>query len=95
MLYSVSRSPYQCDLASLLRLVTPQDDILFLQDGVVALVKKGAIYNLMLSQLKNLFVLENDLVARGLRYQISDHVEVINYHAFVDLTTKHRQYLAW
>jgi len=95
MLYSISRSPYQCDLVYLLRLVTPQDDIVFLQDGVVALIKKGIVYNLMLSQLKNLFVLEDDLLARGLRYQVTDNIRVINYNAFVELTTKHRQYLAW
>ncbi|WP_407079439.1 sulfurtransferase complex subunit TusB [Candidatus Regiella insecticola] len=95
MLYTVSRSPYQSDLSYLLALVTPKDDILFLQDGVTAVIKDSEIFNNLLSQSKNLFVLKDDLSARGLNEKISEIVTVIDYAGFVDLTVKHHQHFAW
>ncbi|WP_367680723.1 DsrH/TusB family sulfur metabolism protein [Candidatus Fukatsuia anoeciicola] len=51
--------------------------------------KKNIVYKLILSQLKNLFVLEDDLVIQDLHYQITDYIKVINYNTFINLTIKH------
>nr|CBX72034.1 protein tusB [Yersinia enterocolitica W22703] len=48
MLFTVSHSPYHCDLSALLRLVTSEDAILFLQDGVMAVLKNSESLNLLL-----------------------------------------------
>lgn len=95
MIYTVSRSPYQRDLYYLMELVTPKDDILFLQDGVTAVIQDSIIFNNLLSQSKNLFVLTNDLSARGLTKKISDIVTLIDYSGFVELTVKHHNHFAW
>ncbi|CNI39575.1 sulfur transfer complex subunit TusB [Yersinia massiliensis] len=95
MLYTVSHSPYRCDLSALLRLVTSEDDILFLQDGVMAVLKNSDSLKLLLSQSTSFFVLEDDIIARGLAGQISDSATLISYTHFVDLTLKHQQQLAW
>ncbi|CNE21838.1 sulfurtransferase complex subunit TusB [Yersinia nurmii] len=95
MLYTVSRSPFQCDLSALLRLTSDEDAILFLQDGVLATLKDADVLNILLNNSASLFVLENDLAARGLVGQNSDKIPAISYNHFVDLTTKHRQHLAW
>lgn len=65
MLYTVSRSPFQCDLSALLRLTTVGDDILFLQDGVLATLRGSDVLNILLNNSASLFVLENDLAARS------------------------------
>ncbi|MEY4476080.1 MAG: sulfurtransferase complex subunit TusB [Pseudomonadota bacterium] len=95
MLFTVSHSPYHCDLSALLRLATPKDEILFLQDGVMAVLKNSESLNLLLNNPASLFVLEDDVFARGLLGQISDNVMLIGYTDFVDLTLKHQQQLAW
>ncbi|ATM94139.1 sulfur transfer complex subunit TusB [Yersinia frederiksenii] len=95
MLYTVSHSPYHCDLSALLRLATSEDEILFLQDGVMSVLKNSESLKLLLNNPASLFVLEDDVTARGLSGQISDNVSLIGYTHFVDLTLKHQQQLAW
>ncbi|MGE5003618.1 sulfurtransferase complex subunit TusB [Yersinia enterocolitica] len=95
MLFTVSHSPYHCDLSALLRLVTSEDAILFLQDGVMAVLKNSESLNLLLNNPASLFVLEDDVIARGLCGQISDSAMLIGYTHFADLTLKHQQQLAW
>jgi tRNA 2-thiouridine synthesizing protein B len=95
MLYTVSHSPYHCDLSLLLRLATSEDEILFLQDGVMAVLKDSENLKLLLNNSASLFVLEDDVIARGLSGQISDNATLIGYTHFVDLTLRHQQQLAW
>lgn len=95
MLYTVSASPYLCDLPALLRLVTVADAVLLFQDGVTAAVKGSEIVNILLNVKAPLFALWDDVEARGLSDRISDKIKVIDYSYFVELTVKHRQCLAW
>ncbi|MFI0488082.1 MAG: sulfurtransferase complex subunit TusB [Yersinia sp. (in: enterobacteria)] len=95
MLFTVSHSPYHCDLSALLRLATSEDEIIFLQDGVMAVLKNSESLNLLLNNPASLFVLQDDVIARGLVGQISDNVMLIGYTDFVDLTLKNQQQLAW
>lgn len=66
MLYTLMRSPCHSDMDSLLRLLTADDDLLLLQDGVLA----ALIGSRALAQLQNssasLFVLSEDVAARGI-----------------------------
>ncbi|WGO83429.1 sulfurtransferase complex subunit TusB [Arsenophonus apicola] len=101
MLYTISTSPYYSDFNSLINLLTEQDEVLLLQDGVlighkIALGKKDNHY---LIQLKDkgihVFALQDDVEARGLMPYISSYVRQISYVDFVQLTVKHPQYFAW
>lgn len=93
MLYSLSRSPYSVDLFALLDVISKDDDLLFIQDGVIALLQESDF--LKFNKLTSLFVLEEDLIARGLESLISERAKRINYQDFVHLTAKHKQYIAW
>ncbi len=95
MLYTLSRSPHTSDLASLLLTARAGDDLLLLQDGVIAgLAGTPALEKLLAAPL-GLYALDVDVVARGLIAHFSDKITVIGYNAYVSLTVKHAQQLAW
>ncbi|HEI8868959.1 TPA: sulfurtransferase complex subunit TusB [Serratia odorifera] len=95
MLFTLSRSPLQCDLPALLRLISSGDALLLLQDGVLAALAGSAPLDLLLNAPISLYALEDDLSARGLSGYISHNVTVIGYNQFVELTEKHRSQMAW
>ncbi len=95
MLYTLSRSPWQTDLEALLRLVRASDDILLMQDGVVAALNHSRFLTALLASPARVCALENDIEARGLGAQTSSNVETISYTDFVKLTVKHASQMAW
>ncbi|XBS69475.1 sulfurtransferase complex subunit TusB [Acerihabitans sp. KWT182] len=95
MLYTLSRSPFVCDLSSLLLTVRAGDDLLLMQDGVIAgLTNASALRKLTAAPL-GLYALDVDVAARGLAAHFSDKIAVIGYNDFVSLTVKHPQQMAW
>jgi tRNA 2-thiouridine synthesizing protein B len=101
MLYTISTSPYYSDFNSLINLLTEQDEVLLLHDGVLLghKIASGKKDNHYLIQLKDkgihVFALQDDVEARGLMPYISSYVRQISYVDFVQLTVKHPQYFAW
>ncbi|CAQ82431.1 MULTISPECIES: sulfurtransferase complex subunit TusB [Photorhabdus] len=95
MLYTVSRSPYQCDFNAIFNLLTGGDDILFIQDGVLAGIEANRYLPTLINSGITLYALKEDIEARGLLGQVSDKVQVIDYTDFVNLTVKHHQQFAW
>ncbi|AHB68700.1 sulfurtransferase complex subunit TusB [Cronobacter malonaticus] len=95
MLYTLSHSPWQVDIHALLRLVRPGDDILLMQDGVVAAVKDNGHLATLLASPARVVALQNDVEARGLTAQISSSIDTISYTEFVKLTVKHASQMAW
>ncbi|MEB5974018.1 sulfurtransferase complex subunit TusB [Pantoea dispersa] len=95
MLYTLLHSPWQCDFDSLLLLLQEGDDLLLLQDGVTAALTGSQKLEQLLASPATLWVLEEDVMARGLTAQISTNVLRLNYTGFVTLTTKHSQQVAW
>ncbi|WP_158366943.1 sulfurtransferase complex subunit TusB [Candidatus Williamhamiltonella defendens] len=93
MLYTLSRSPYRVDCFAFSRFLSKEDDLLFMQDGVVALLNKS--YFLKCHELTNVFILEEDMMARGLQFFMPKEAKRINYQDFVQLTIKHKQHIAW
>ncbi|AMA64874.1 Protein TusB [Candidatus Arsenophonus lipoptenae] len=101
MLCAISASPYYNDFSSLINLLTKQDEVLLLQNGVLMGHK---IYsknkdNKYVTQLRNkgihIFALEDDVDARGLTLYMSSYIRQISYIDFVQLTVKHQQYFSW
>jgi len=71
------------------------DDLLLLQDGVLAALA-GSRALMQLSRSKaTLWVLDEDVQARGLTAQISTSVQSIDYNGFVTLTIRHQQQIVW
>lgn len=95
MLHTLSRSPWQCDFAALLRTLRPGDDLLLLQDGVVAGIEGGRFLELLLNAPITVYALNEDIEARGLSAQISTSIGKVGYTDFVSLTVKQRNHIAW
>ncbi|EGT5185468.1 sulfurtransferase complex subunit TusB [Cronobacter sakazakii] len=95
MLYTLSHSPWQVDIHALLRLVRPGDDLLLMQDGVIAALKDNAHLAALLASPARVVALHNDVEARGLVAQISSSIDTISYTEFVNLTVKHASQMAW
>ncbi|MTD37271.1 sulfurtransferase complex subunit TusB [Erwinia sp. CPCC 100877] len=95
MLFTLSRSPFHCDLAALLRTTRPGDDLLLLQDGVIAALSGGAALGLLRSAPISVYALREDVEARGLSEQISTDIECVSYTDFVRLAVNQRSQMAW
>ncbi|MBD9662126.1 MULTISPECIES: sulfurtransferase complex subunit TusB [unclassified Pantoea] len=95
MLYTLLQSPWQCDLDSLLLLLQEGDDLLLLQDGVSAALAGSQMLIKLSASPATLWVLEEDVGARGLDEQISTNVARLDYTGFVAMTAKHPQQVAW
>ena len=68
-----------------------QDHILLIEDGVLEILTTD------FSQFKNIYfyVLEVDIIARGLQDKIPSLVKLINYEQFVELTILHSPTMSW
>ncbi|KEY58697.1 sulfurtransferase complex subunit TusB [Serratia sp. DD3] len=95
MLYTLSRSPTHCDLPAMLRLMASGDELLLLQDGVLAGLVGSASLDLLLNAPISLYALQDDLEARGLDGYFSHKIAIISYTDFVRLTEKHHSQIAW
>ena len=95
MLYTYSVSIYQSDLETFLSLLTKEDDVLLIQDGVLAVLEENPLLKYCLQQQISIYALIDDVLARGLKGQVSHHIKLINYGDFVDLTVKHPQQIHW
>ncbi|THB86202.1 sulfurtransferase complex subunit TusB [Pantoea allii] len=95
MLHTLMHSPAHCDLETLLLIAGAGDDLLLMQDGVLAaLAGSRALMRLSGSE-ATLWVLDEDVQARGLTGQISTSVQSIDYNGFVTLTIRHQQQIVW
>lgn len=95
MLHTLSHSPWQHDISAPLRLVGEGDDLLLLSDGVIAALEGSRYLDLLNKTPITLYVLQEDVEARGLCGQISSSVVRVSYTDFVRLTVKHTGQLTW
>ncbi len=94
MLHTLSVSPWHADIAAMLRLMEHGDDLVLLSDGVTAAIADGRFLEILQSAPITLYVLQDDVDARGLAGQIADSVGRVSYTDFVRLTVKHAGQLA-
>ena len=95
MLHTLSVSPWHADIAAMLRVMDHGDDLLLLSYGVTAAIAGGRFLEILQSAPITLYVLQDDVDARGLAGQIADSVGRVSYTDFVRLTVKHAGQLAW
>ena len=95
MLHTLINSPFKCDFDAMLRMLAAGDEVLLLQDGVLAALEGSrALESLRLAPI-SLYVLREDILARGLSAQISSSVAAVSYTEFVALTVKQTQQMTW
>lgn len=95
MLHTLRHSPWQCDITGLLRMLQAGDDLLLIEDGVSAALEGSRYLESLLAAPITVYVLEEDIRARGLSAQISDSVVRVSYTDFVRLAVKHSAQMAW
>jgi len=95
MLHTLINSPFRCDFTALLRLLAAGDDVLLIQDGVLAALQGSQPLASLLNAPISLYVLQEDVSARGLSAQISSSVTTVSYTDFVALTVKNPQQMTW
>lgn len=99
LLHTVNKSPFERNaLDSCLRHALKGSAILFIEDGVYALVQ-GAEYTDKVEQAASrfsLYALEPDLEARGIPPErLIDGVQLVDYHGFVELAVSHDRVQSW
>lgn len=95
MLHTLTRSPWQMDFSGFLRMLAPGDDVLLMQDGVIAGIAGSSFVELLQQAPVSVHVLNNDIVARGLSGQISTVIARVSYNYFVRLAIKHPSQMSW
>lgn len=94
MLYTIATSPFKCDFPAILRLITHQDVVLLMQDGVIAAVEQSKYLCDLQNTGAQIYVLDADVNARGLQNIISNTVSLATYQGFVRLTAAHKQHFS-
>lgn len=96
MLHTVITSPFHTQsLQSCLRYINPADEILLLQDAVIAGIEKNFWCDAIKKSGVKIYLLEADLAARGLLGRVDNHFEVVDYSGFVLLSDKHETQMKW
>ncbi|KLP57966.1 MULTISPECIES: sulfurtransferase complex subunit TusB [Enterobacter cloacae complex] len=95
MLHTLSHSPWQCDTDALLSMLREGDDLLLIQDGVLAALEGSRFVEILCNAPITVSALKEDLDARGLSGQISAKIDVVGYTDFVNLTVIHASQMNW
>lgn len=95
MLHILSNSPFKVDIYSMFEMLSPQDSFVALQDGTLISLSKNFLLKELLKYSKNLYVLQEDVLARGISDYISESFKLINYSEFVILTESCDKCINW
>ncbi|WP_343128553.1 sulfurtransferase complex subunit TusB [Buchnera aphidicola (Kurisakia onigurumii)] len=95
MLHVLTQSPFVSDINLIINMIDKNDYFLAIQDGVIISLKGNIFINLLDSTRCSLFVLQEDLIARGIMHLVSTNFKIINYTEFVHLTIQKRKQLKW
>ncbi|OCG10178.1 hypothetical protein A9G13_00060 [Gilliamella sp. wkB178] len=78
-----------------LQLISAHDVVLFWQNGVVISLQNNLLLNNILEKTTNCYVLDSDIIARGLESFIDPRLKVINMQQAVELTAKYHPQMHW
>jgi len=95
MLHTLSHSPWHADIEGLLRMLGDGDELLLIQDGVLAAIDGGRFIEMLNNAPITVLALKDDIDARGLAGQISTKIDVVVYTDFVKLAIKHSTQMSW
>lgn len=96
MLHTVNASPYSSHaLAQCLRYARPKSTILLMEDAVIAAIEKGLWEKTLLDSGHFIYLLRDDVIARGFEGKISSKINCVDMQGFVTLTEQHSGHLKW
>lgn len=95
MLHTLSHSPWQCDIEALVKMLREGDDLLLIQDGVLAAIEGSRFVEILTNAPISVSALKDDIDARGLAGQISAKIDVVGYTDFVNLAVTHSSQMNW
>ncbi|MEZ8141347.1 sulfurtransferase complex subunit TusB [Enterovibrio sp. FF113] len=96
MLHTVSTSPFSSSsLSNCLRYSDPNSEILLIEDAVIAAIDSGEWQEALTLSGRRIYVLHDDVVARGLSREISKDFELVDIKGFVSLTEQHVTQMKW
>ena len=99
MLHTVNKSPFEKNsFSTSLRLAKKGSDILLIEDAVYAALKDSAIEKTVkqAASKHSIYVLEPDLMARGLQpARLVAGIQIVGYAGFVELAVKNDKVQSW
>ncbi|EMV7410937.1 TPA: sulfurtransferase complex subunit TusB [Enterobacter soli] len=95
MLHTLSHSPWQCDIEALVKMLREGDDLLLIQDGVLAAIEGSRFVEILTNAPISVSALKEDIDARGLAGQISAKIDVVGYTDFVNIAVTHSSQMNW
>ncbi|CAL4324966.1 Protein TusB [Buchnera aphidicola (Thelaxes suberi)] len=95
MLHMLMQSPFETNVLLINQMLEPLDDFIALQNGVFISLANNVFCHEFQSAPCSLFVLKEDLLARGLLSKVNPVFRIINYSKFVYLTVKHKNQIKW
>lgn len=95
MLHILMHSPYKININLMCNMFLFQHSLIALQDGVLIALNKNIFLPKILSCSMNLYLLKEDVVARGIERYVCSNFSVINYIDFVRLTEKYNKFMNW
>jgi len=96
MLHTIATSPFQTQaLQRCLRYISPDDEILLIQDAVFAGIEKNTWCGAIKMSGVKIYLLEADLAARGLLSKVDKELNVVDFKGFILLTEQHETQMKW
>ncbi|MFK7863973.1 MAG: sulfurtransferase complex subunit TusB [Pseudohongiellaceae bacterium] len=91
-LHTVNKSPAEGLIQECLKLTSPGDALLLIEDGVYCIQLAETLFSK--KEIK-VYCLRDDLVARGLHDKKLSEIETVNMSDFVDLCVSHNRCMNW
>lgn len=95
MLHILFNSPFNCDYYLFLNTLKKKDNVLLIQNGVIAGLKNTLVNKKLIIKPIKIFALYNDVFARGIEKKIEKTIEIIKYSKFVELTISNYNQITW
>lgn len=95
MLHTLMKSPFETNFSFFISMLKSSDDFLALQDGVLIALKNNIFLKSIVLSSAKLYIIKEDVYARGIHKHISTEFVPISYIHFVSLTLKHKKQMTW
>ncbi|QCI17907.1 sulfurtransferase complex subunit TusB [Buchnera aphidicola (Acyrthosiphon lactucae)] len=95
MLHTLMKSPFETNISLIISMLKKSDDFLALQDGVLIALKDNIFLKKIIMSSVKLYLIKEDVYARGIHKNISNKFILISYIHFVSLTLKHKKQMTW
>ncbi|WP_257254554.1 MULTISPECIES: sulfurtransferase complex subunit TusB [unclassified Endozoicomonas] len=91
-LHTVNKAGQPLELC--LRALNPGDSVLLLEEGVYALYEASDVLSDLLRHIA-VYVLEADVLARGMTNRDDLDIDMVDYQGFVELTVANDKVVSW